>query len=368
MDLITLNEQYHQAKLIENYDSLIWTERFNTIGDFQVITGNRDFLNILPKGKVLSLRDSTVPMVVEEHLIERPKNQPVKYTIKGREFTKILGQRLSIQSVIGALGTWNVDVMQPSDVAHYIIYKVCVEGICDVKDIFPADKVQFLTPSDYLEAGRPVRRFAVTRGNLLSTVLGLLQTEAKAEPDTTPPSPPVEPHGLRAIRPSESGTAIGIQIYKGVDMSGHIRFDGDRDMLDDGSYRFADQSYGSNAYVLGPAGAYKLHKGETDPSGLERSVVLVDASTSTITDGEALKSEGIRGLSNAKKIARFEGAINQDLSPYIYNVDYALGDIVTLVGDYGLVTPARVTEYIRSEDSTGNKAYPTLVSIEEDTE
>lgn len=366
MDLITLNEQYQQKKLIENYDSLIWAERFNTLGDFSIQTGDASFLDMLPRGTVLSLRESTVPMVVERHLVERKKNQPVKFTIKGREFTKILGQRLAVQSVVGALGEWSVDVMQPSDVAHFIIVKICVEGIADVKDIFPPSKVQFLTPSDYLEAGRPVRRFSVTRGNLLSAVLGLLQTEAKAEPDTVPPSPPVDAHGLRAIRPDDSGTAIGIQIYKGVDRSATIRFEGTRDMLDDGSYLFGDEPFASDAYVLGPEGALKLHKGAVELSGLERSVILVDASSSGIEDNDTLKTEGTRALMAAKKLARFDGTINQDLSPYIFNQDYGLGDVVTLVGDYGLVTPARVTEYIRSEDATGRKAYPTLVSIEEE--
>lgn len=363
MDLVTLDEDYQQETFIQSYDSLIWTERFGPLGDFQIKTGDVDgFMNLLPKGTVLSLRDSTVPMIVTRHEIERKKNQPVILTIKGQEFTKILGQRQAIQSVVAALGEWTVVAKQPSDVAHYIIYKVCVEGICDVNDIFPPDQVQFIVPDDYLEASRPNRQFTVTRGNLLATVLGLLQTEALADPDTIPPSPPVVPHGIRAMRPDSSGSAIGIEIYKGTDRSADIRFEATREMLDDGSYLFTDEPFGNEAYVLGPSDAFKLHKG-TEKSGLDRRVILVDASSSGITDDDALKTEGARALGNAKEIARFDGSINQDLSPYKYNVDYALGDTVMLVGDYGLVTPARVTEYIRSKDATGTKAFPTLVSI-----
>lgn len=367
MDLITLNSQYQQSKLIENYDSLIWTERFNTVGDFQLVTGNSEFLDILPEGTVLSLRESTVPMVVKRHLVERKKDLPAKYTIVGTEFTNILKQRQAIQSVVGALGEWKVVAKQPSDVAYFIIVKVCVEGICDVADIFPPDKVQFIAPADYLDPARPNRQFAVSRGNLMATVLSLLQTEAEAEPDTVPPSPAVVPHGIRAIRPNTLGTAIGIQIYTGVDRTATIRFEATRDMLNDGSYLFSSENYNNAAYVLGPEGALKLHKGDVVPSGLDRSVLLVDATTSGVTENETLKTEGTSALSKAKKIARFDGSINEDLSPYIFNRDYGLGDTVLTVGDYGLATPARVTEFIRSEDATGTKSYPTLVSIEEET-
>lgn len=367
MDLIKLDENYQQLKLIENYDSLIWSERFNTVGDFQIQTGKIEyFMELLPKGTVLSLRESTVPMVVERHLIERKKGQAGKLTIKGRDFTKILAQRQAIQSVIAALTEWLVVAKQPSDVAHYIIYKICVEGVCDVKDIFPASQVQFIAPDDYLEASRPNRQFSVTRGNLLSTVLSLIQTEADADPDTVPASPPVVPHGIRAMRPNTSGTAIGIEIYRGTDRSEQIRFDATRDLLDDGSYLFSDEAFADSAYVLGPNGAYKLHKGATEKSGLDRRVILVDATSSSITEGDVLKTQGTGALSKAKEVARFDGSINQDLSPYKYNVDYDLGDIVMTVGDYGLVTPARVTEYIRSEDATGSKAFPTLVSINQE--
>lgn len=365
MDLITLNDRYQAGKLIQNYDSLIWTERFNTVGDFQLTTGNPDMLDLLPEGTVLSLRDSTVPMQVERHEVERKKRQPAKYTIKGREMTKILGQRQAIQSVVGALGDWKVVAKQPSDVAYFITYKICVEGICDAKDIFPGSQVQFLAPSDYLEANRPNRQFTVSRGNLLSVVMGLLQSEADPEPDTVPPSPEVVQHGVRAIRPDGAGSAFAIQFYKGVDRSAEIRFSATRDMLDDGSYIFDVSGEGTSAYVLGPQGAMKLHKGD-EKTGLDRKVILVDGSGSGITDTDGLKTEGTRALNNAKRIAKFDGSINQDLSPYVFNRDYGLGDIVMTVGDYGLVTPSRVTEYIRSEDSTGSKGYPTLVSIEKE--
>lgn len=366
MDLITLNTSMQGDKLIENYDSLAWSERFNTTGDFQLVTGKvEEFMELLPEGKIVSLRDSNVPMIVETHQIDRKKKTGAKLIIKGRSFESILDRRISINGVTAALGDWLVVAKLPSDVAHYIIYQICVVGIADVNDIFPPEVVQFITPTDYLSTSGPFREYSVPRGNLLSTVLGLLQTEADADPSTDPDTPAVVPHGIKSMRPDENGSAIGVQIYSGTDRSGTVYFDGTRDLLNDGTYLFSKVGSANVGYVLGPTTSAKMHQGAAVPSGLERRVILVDGTSSGIESDEALRAEGSRGLSQAHITAMFNGSVNQDLSPYTYGVDYSLGDIVKVVGDYGLEEKARVTEYIRTEDNTGNKAFPTLSAIPE---
>jgi len=46
-----------------------------------------------------------------------------------------------------------------------------------------------------------------------------------------------------------------------------------------------------------------------------------------------------------------------------FNRDYFLGDILRLDGEYGLSEFVRVSEFIRSDDSTGSKAYPTFETV-----
>jgi hypothetical protein len=50
-------------------------------------------------------------------------------------------------------------------------------------------------------------------------------------------------------------------------------------------------------------------------------------------------------------------------SQYQYGKHYSLGDIVELQSPSGLTTPARITEYIRSQDANGQRAYPTVSVI-----
>lgn len=366
MELVTLDTNNQEFRLIENYDSLIWTERYNTVGDFNIQTGDVDrFMSLLPEGQVISLRDSTVPMIVETHQIDRKKNAPTNLIIRGRSFESILDRRASIQAIAGGLAEWNVTGKIPSDVAYYIINKICVEGIASIDDIFPPSIVQFLTPDDYLTGTGPSRSYAISRGNLLSTVIAFIQAEIKADPVTAPPTPKVVPHGIRSVRPNSAGTAIGIEIYTGTDKSALIYFDGSRDLLNDGSYLFSKIGSGNTAYVLGASSAITLNGGIAAVSGMDRRVILVDGTSSGVSDENVLAEQGKMSLSEAKVTAMFDGSINQELSPYIYGVDYNLGDCVKLVGDYGLEEKARVTEYIRAEDKTGTKSFPTLVTVEE---
>lgn len=363
MELMTLDANNQPDKLVENYDSLIWTERFNTIGDFQITTGDvGGFMTKLPIGQLVTLRESNIVMEVETQKIERKKNAPQILTITGRAWESILDRRVALKA-LGDNSEWMVNVKTPADLAYYLINYICVAGTLDANDVFETAKVQFPVPADYLASTGPTKAFTVQRGNLLATVLSLLQTEAIADPTTTPATPAVVQHGIRAVRPNSAGTAVGIQIYTGTDRTATVYFDATRDLLDDGNYLFSKVGSANTAYIQGPTVSAKMNKAAAAATGLARRVLLVDASSSGVNDNTVLASEGTRSLAEAHETALFDGSINQDLSPYIYGVDYSLGDLVKLVGDYGLTTTARVTEYIRSEDATGVKSYPTLVSI-----
>lgn len=49
---------------------------------------------------------------------------------------------------------------------------------------------------------------------------------------------------------------------------------------------------------------------------------------------------------------------------FVYGTDYNLGDVIELRGPSSSVQKARITEYVRSRDSKGETAYPTLSVID----
>lgn len=366
MDLMLLDSVTNQpTKLVENYDSLIWTERFNTVGGFEIQAGDvSGFMSLLPEGQRVCIRESNVAMVVETHKIERKKGQAEKVTIVGRSFESILERRVALLSVAANSADWRVSGAKiPSDIANYIIQQICVTGALDANDIFPAAQVVFQNPPDYLTSTGPTKIFNISKGNLLTTVLGLIQSSSKADATTSPATPQLFPKGIRAVRPAPGSTPITIQMYFGTDRSATVYFDATRDLLDDSTYLFSKVGSATTAYVIGTNNAAKVNKTASIPSGFARRVVLVDGIESAEVVLATLQTQAEQSLAEAKETAMFDGSLNADLSPYKYGVDYFLGDTVKLVGDYGLTQQAIVTEYIRAEDSTGVKGYPTLATV-----
>ena len=123
-------------------------------------------------------------------------------------------------------------------------------------------------------------------------------------------------------------------------------------------------------YIYGPNGATLVLKNVVDanhpePSGLDRRVLIVDeTSDETLNSSSIRQSRGLIELYKFNPTALFDGEIASQIAAG-YNRDYFLGDILLLVGEYGLSERARVTEFIRSSDSSGETAYPTLEAIGE---
>ena len=64
MEFQTLNEDFQAEHVVENYETLIWTERYSTNGEFQATFNNIPAgLAQLPEGSYVTLRESTVPMI-----------------------------------------------------------------------------------------------------------------------------------------------------------------------------------------------------------------------------------------------------------------------------------------------------------------
>ena len=105
-------------------------------------------------------------------------------------------------------------------------------------------------------------------------------------------------------------------------------------------------------------------------SGLERREVLNDASGTEYTD--EMKSNYNLYLAQleesayaqiAKSIIKTEvnGTVEHQIT-YEYNKDYAIGDIVQVENEFGLLGTMRVTEFITSHSTSGIEMYPTFKS------
>lgn len=170
-----------------------------------------------------------------------------------------------------------------------------------------------------------------------------------------------------------------------VDEYDRVVFDIRQGHLINPSYLWSTKDYRNIAYVYSKAG-FKVvapYGQSTAVSGLNRRVLQVDAtelddpSTDWFYQGypdldSALTHYGRKALNKHNKLVIFDAKVS-DTAPYDfgypiwYNASpsYAMGDYVTVVGDYDVSQTMQVTEFVRTEDAFGNESkYPGLVTAE----
>lgn len=360
MELLTLNEEFYPDKLIENYETFIWTERYSTPGDFQLTFNDiARAMQLLPEGSYVTLRESTVPMKVETHKIEKKKNSAPVLTITGRSCEACwLELRQSVKTLpsSGPRAAWTLQAEKESDAAYKIIRTIIgdVERFQDevsVLDVIapavdPLDaipEINLTIPQDY-DTG-VTNNYQVKAGNLYTTIMELITTNH---------------HGIKSVRPFGGNTQVDIEIYNGADQTELIVFDARFDQIDDATYLLSRLGETNVGYVYSDSGSQKVLKtAAEEPAGLDRRVLLVEGSGATI---DTRKNHGLVELYTHNATALFDGQVAEQVADG-YNRSYFLGDILKLVGQYGLSQNVRVSEFIRSSDNSGEKAYPTFEAI-----
>lgn len=95
MDLFVLNEDLEVESIVDAYNSLIWTDRYNTAGDFEIYTSiSEDILSRIKQDYYLSRNDSEHVMIVEKILISSDAETGNMVTISGRSLESILDRRV----------------------------------------------------------------------------------------------------------------------------------------------------------------------------------------------------------------------------------------------------------------------------------
>lgn len=417
MELVTLDDNFQPRDLIENYQSLLWTERYDKSGDFQLVSTDVSYLrntlklDIEDAHSYVSLRDSTVPMVVEVHKTEKKKNAAPQITITGRSFETVVERRASVNQLNpSAVRTaWVIQAAKASDAAYEAIRVVLgdvarrISGTIVLPAISPAaspldaiPEIELTLPADYeVVSWTPTNTFQigeiVAYGGSLYEAVNAASTNKIPDVDTgfwtayalTGSLVPAVPfgyevapkdlynaamellvsnrRGLKAVRPLPDGNTVGIEIYNGADLTNDVVFDAKFDQVEDATYLLSEQGSANVGYVYGANGSQIVLKtAAPEPSGLNRRVLVVDASSdNTVTTSDIRRSRGLIELYNNNKTALFDGQVAEQMAAG-FNQQYFLGDILRLDGDYGLTENVRVVEFIRSSDSTGQKAYPTF--------
>lgn len=358
MEWFTLDASLRQSTVIEGFRSFIWSERYSLCGDFQIVTRSTPSSRaLLSPGTNVGMRESRYVMIIETASDKLAEDGGRNLTVTGRSMEKILDDRVAMPLIDDLTSTpkWSV-TGTPGDIARYLFDQVCVTGVLSANDTIP-----FYHAGTFLPAGtiaEPSETFVMDfdPDTLYKDLAKICE---------------IWPLGFRLVRNGEA-SEIYFDVYTGNDrtsrqtLNSPVIFSPDMETIGNTETLKSVSSLKTVAYVFAQNDATIVYASGYDSSvsGAERRVLLVKADDIDLPAGSALTAamtqRGMEELAKYRDVNAFAGEIPQHL-PYVYGIDYGLGDLVEEQGLDGYVSQMLVTEQIFISDQEGERTYPTLV-------
>jgi hypothetical protein len=355
MEAYVLDALLRRIAVIDQFESLIWTERFAAFGDFQMdIESTPATRTLLSLGTLLAMNESYRVMMVETIEDELDSDGRRMLSVKGRSIEAILLDRVAKNSTADLTTSpkWEI-TDEPADVARKIFHDICVTGILDPADVIPfIHEGTFLPPGTVAEPIDPIT----------------IELDPTTVYDAIEDLCNVWSMGFRMLRNFDA-SELWFDIYMGSDRTtaqttlAPVIFTSSLDNLQDIKELKTIDKAKNVAYVYSPAGFLKVYPVgvDEDVTGFERHVLVVNATDVTSETADipgALLQKGMEELAKNRVSQSLDGEIAQN-SQYKYGVHYNLGDIVEMRTDNS-TNNMRVTEQIFVSDREGERAYPTL--------
>jgi hypothetical protein len=356
MEWYTLDDALRRNEVIEEYTSFVWTERYSAFGDFQIVAPySTDCKMMLAPRTMLAMQGSYRVMVVDSVSDDTDEDGSRNLTVAGRSIEALLDDRVAMPALASTTATPNwVITGSPDVIVQFMFNAVCVDGAISDNDDIP-----FYIGGRLLQPGNiPLPAVVVTVTSPPDTLYNAIKTVC----DTYS-------LGFRMVRNGETGQ-IYFEVYTGNDLTtgqsimSPIIFDPNLDTLQQISQLVSTAQLKTVAYVFATNGAVIVNAPGvvSSVSGADRKVLLVNSSNDADASDaltSALMQEGLQALRDQQEIYSFDGQLPPTV-PYIYGVDYNLGDLVEERDDMGNVSLMLVTEQIFTSDDTGDRSYPTL--------
>jgi len=365
MELYTLDPLLRREYMVEEFESLIWTERFQQYGDFQLdIPSTHRARSLLKTDTYLATDKSNYVMRVESVEDDVNGDGEKILVVKGRSLEVLLYDRVAYIANAATQttdGSGNkVDIKwtitdKPADVCRKIFHDICVTGILDPNDVIPfINEGTFLPDDTIVEPIDPIT-VEIQPSTVYDAILQVAQ---------------VWNLGFRLLRQQDM-SKLWFDIYVGSDRTTAqtvlpaVVFSPDMDNLQNTKELTSIDGAKNVAYVYCPDGFEMVFAEGVDPEveGFERHVLPVDANDITadsVADvSAALQQRGYEELAKNRTYQAFDGEISQS-SQYIYGTHYNLGDVVEVRNIDGVTNYMRVTEQIFVSDKEGDRSYPTL--------
>lgn len=360
MNLIVLDESLQALSILDGYNSLIWTDRYNEAGDFEIYTrASSEIFETIKLDYFLQRTDSEHTMIVEKIVTSTDVEEGSMVTITGRSLESILDRRI----------VWGVKNLNGG--FQEGIKTLIMENI--------------ISPSN---ADRKISNF-VFKDSTDSAI-----TELTLEGQYTGENL----YEIIKTACSEKGVGFKItlnendefvfELYAGVDRSYDqmdrpvVVFSDKFDNLINSNYLESRENF-KNVTLVGGAEkengnpSSREYTAVGNAKGLTRREIFTDAqgvsrqkdngsgnmSDMSVSEyASLLRQEGKKTLNENSEDISFEGEAETTIM-FKYGKDFQQGDIVQVEDAYGHGAKARITELVTSDDTGGYSVYPTFVIV-----
>lgn len=386
MDLYTLSPSFLPKDQIDDFVSAIWTERYWSAGDTQlVMASTASVLEATKPGTYLALRGTKEVMELRTQEIEKGL-----VTIKGASLPTFLNQRAAWfrNPAAGAVPADErimdyTQTAKPGEFLADVVTKSVITPVPFVGDTATAnldwalEKIPFLTLGP-VDASGVAERLTLSAGPLYDSLQRIAEA-AKV--------------GFTLYL--ESATSLGYSLkfttYQGLDRTSSqavnkmVRLSPNLETLGNLKEVRSNEIYKNVAYVY-YQGIVTKHLAEPtlpEPEGFNRRVLIINPETEPVgrplpkrdywnwhdlgqyiyvgpAEIAAFRAQVAKdAFANANYIKSIDGQTNPG-NEYVYGIDFGMGDVIELEGLTGVITKARITEHIRSQDQYGEKSFPTI--------
>jgi hypothetical protein len=353
MQVFKLNATHNPSDSVNDFETLVWTERYQEAGDFKLeVKNDISILTALPKGCLISHTDTREVMIVENHEIKRDSDKNLKVTLSGRSFETFAENRPTAGSFLAlydsGTGDANVEttaVLSSCHISAALLQGCLVDGVAPAADVIPD-----LTVDEVMRVHDTAMAQVIKRGHVYGRVLEFLQL-SKA--------------GLRTTRPI-GATDMVLSVHDGIDRTATIVFYAQFEDLEDAEYFTSIKNYKNYARIAAHTYArlYRHRDIGSDLTGLNRRVMYIEADDiegdyTPGTASDVISARAQSGLDERKEISLIQAKISLTAKPK-FKIDYDVGDLVKVFGEFSAPQTMRVTEHILTADKDGVKGYPAL--------
>lgn len=355
MEAYILDSLFRREKVVDSFDSLIWTERWNSVGDFQLdIASTLEHRSVFKPGVYLAINESHRVMKVETVETDDSEGK-TSLRVSGRSLESILDDRV-VKNNFTTFDLADTHTGTPGDIARAMFDHICRPP----GGLAPEDVIPMLVTGSFLSQGN-IPEFAETitweqkPASLYDALVKICQTYDL---------------GFRLVREYDT-SKLYFDVYTGDDRTTRqlvftpVVFSPTLENITNMKELVSTEGSKNVAYVFSPDGTRIVYGPNVDPDidGFERNIIVVNTTVDPAAPNiqDALQLAGEQALRQNRDLDLFDGEISQR-GVYKYGTDYGLGDYIEMRGLDGSVQFKRVTEQIFVSDAEGDRSYPTLSS------